>query len=138
VRNRVDSDRLSDHRRRWPSSTAGARWERQIECIDHIEKLRRQPPSYRVRNRLGHLSVKSLGNTAGNLRLRVAVAAERYRQTDGMLEVIGIQEGDDRFPSTWFCVTAALRSASRRTSSTLVNARPTGATRIAEPLPQLL
>ncbi len=41
-------------------------------------------------------------------------------------------------PSGWLWLTAALASASRRTSSTLLKAQATGLTRIAEPLPKLL
>ena len=41
-------------------------------------------------------------------------------------------------PSGWSCVTSALFFACSRTSSSVAKAKPTGLTRMAEPLPQLL
>jgi hypothetical protein len=41
-------------------------------------------------------------------------------------------------PSGWLCLTAALLAASARTASREFPAKPTGLTRMAEPLPQLL
>jgi hypothetical protein len=41
-------------------------------------------------------------------------------------------------PSGWSCVTSALFLAWSRTSCLVLNAKPTGLTLVAEPLPQLL
>src|SRR5688572_24248107 len=47
-------------------------------------------------DRLGHAAVERLGDPARHTGQRVAVAAQRDRQPDRMLEVIGLQERPDR------------------------------------------
>lgn len=71
--------------------------KRSLERVNHVEKLLGQSFANGTDNRQWHMSVEGMGDASCDGRLRIAVSAERYRQTDRMLNAGGIQEGDDRF-----------------------------------------
>src|SRR5258706_15219267 len=95
------SKKISMSRR--TDSCSRSRREARLEAVQDVEKLRGQPLSYFLYDRLGHPAPVRFGDGPRDAGHGIGVAAERDGVAHSALEIRRVEKTDDRFQHGALC-----------------------------------